>query len=190
MRILRMLSLVAVLVMLCVCPAAGQAPDDVSAGGTQIGPLSNPPAGQIDRYIGTYMKSRKKELLDIFGRNSATVVTVINNQSSVPCSLAVQWFQASEYAPACTTIIENVEPGRAVDFCSREIPDGITTCNSVCKPALNHIEGKVRISSTNSTQCAKIAVEARVLYFDEKDSELVAISNSNIVKKNAGNSGN
>lgn len=42
----------------------------------------------------------------------------------------------------CTTTFANLARGQSVEFCTRAVPDGIASCNSICSPELTFEEGK------------------------------------------------
>ena len=138
----------------------------------------------IGRYLVTYVKSRTDAPL------SATVITVING-SSEACEVKVDWF--SGFAPeasVCTTTAV-ISPGVAHDFCSRELLEHITTCNSICDPELSFVEGKARLFSSTGEACGRLGVDARVYYTtgETMDTGVAAVSNPTIVRGSDGNRG-
>jgi len=135
----------------------------------------------LNRYLVSYLKSRA----DV--PRSATVVTVINqsiNQSKESCGVRVSWFAGFEpETPACTST-EILSPGVSHDFCSRDLLNNITTCNSICSPELTFIEGKAIVSSSASTECSLIRVGARLYYTtgDLSDTGVAAVSDPKVVR--------
>jgi hypothetical protein len=155
--------------------ANAQALDDGSQTGAREAPVSGT-AALTKRALVTFFKSRLDE------PSAATAVTVVNN-SGRTCRVRVDWFVQSEPdEPACSTSL-SLAPGVARDFCSREIPDALTTCNSTCDPELEFEEGKAIVSSTSGAACGNGAVDARVYYTagEEPDADLQAISNPRVV---------
>jgi hypothetical protein len=79
-----------------------------------------------------------------------------------------------------------IPPDFTVDFSSRRLPSELTTCNCICDPELVFDEGRVIVSST----MPEIGVSARIYYTSgDQDSELLAITDSNIVAFGKGNDG-
>lgn len=139
------------------------------------------PAGQTARYIVTYIKSNTTS-----GFRTASVVSVTNN-SSVTCSISVDWFAGltGGSSGSCTTNL-SVAAGNTVDFCSRNVPSGVTSCNSTCSPAQTFLEGRAQVASTADAagKCAGLAVESRVYYLTgtTTDTGVAAVSNPNIIR--------
>jgi hypothetical protein len=140
-----------------------------------VGPLSLSPFTFFPRprYLVTFIKSRTTDPI-----RTATAVSVTNNvNSGRTCGVSVEWFRGFESTPACTTTF-SLEAGFQTDFCSRGIPDALTTCNSTCAPELTFHEGKAVVKS----DCKQLGVSARVYYTTEAtDSAVTAISDSGIV---------
>ena len=145
--------------------------------------------GGVERYLVTYMMS---VTVDPTAIRSATVVTVTNTNASSPsCTVKIDWFRGvtTPNTPVCTTTAV-INPGVTHDFCSRNLPTGITTCNSVCAPELNAHEGKAIVSSSEDIGCGLIGVEARLYYTrGAGDMTVSAISNPKIVRAEEGNLG-
>lgn len=144
------------------------------------------PAGTIARYRVTYFKSNTSDV----NLRTASVISVTNHAPfGVNCTVAVDW-KLGTGANACSTSV-SVAPGATVDFCSRPVPAGVTTCNSTCPGAgLTAVEGNAAIASTNSTDCARIAVSARTYYTaSTTDSPVSAITDAKIVRVGNGNTG-
>jgi hypothetical protein len=129
---------------------------------------------------------------------SATVVTVVNQSDSI-CGVRVEWFVSPNPAtPLCTRNIR-VDPGEAVQFCSRRLPDSITARCNACEGApgqtelTSQNEGKAIVSSSSAGfECSLLGVEARVYYTTGEtppDMAISAISNSKIVFIGEGNLG-
>ena len=162
--------------MASVIPALAQrsADDGSAAAGAAIS-ARGPSEPVVERYLVTYLKSRTD------APRSATVVTV-TNQSTESCEVKIDWFLGFDpNTPVCTTTAL-VAPGVTHDFCSRDLLDNITTCNSTCVPGLTFAEGKVLVSSNQS--CHAIGVESRVYYTtgDVSDTGVAAVSNPKIVR--------
>ena len=146
-----------------------------------VGPLLQVFIPMMPRYLVTYMNSQTRDKI-----RSATVVSV-TNQSQATCRVAVSYFRGftSNAAPACSTSF-SISPDFTVDFCSRNLPMPITTCNSICSPGLDFHEGRSIVSST----CKEIGVSSRVYYtLGDDDGEISAITDSKIVRVDEGNKG-
>src|SRR5262245_7855293 len=131
------------------------------------------------RYLVTFMKSRTTDPI-----RTATVVSV-TNQTHYACHVSVNWFRGFDPNPVCTTIFD-LDVGFQTDFCSRQIPDPITSCNATCAPELTFHEGKAVVSAN----CRDIGVSARVYYTSgDTDDAVSAISDSNVVRFGQGNRG-
>lgn len=145
-----------------------------------LGPLPGIFIPATPRYLVTYMKSRTS------GIRSATVVSV-TNQSSFTCRVAVSYFKgfANNASPVCSTSF-SISSNFTVDFCSRNLPAPLTTCNSICNPELTFDEGRAIVSST----CREIGVSSRVYYTSRgSDEEISAITDSKVVAFGQGNNG-
>ena len=133
------------------------------------------------KYLVTYMKSNVEEV-----PRSATVVTVTNLTREI-CDVSVEWFRGlsdTNDEPSCITDF-TLEPDLTADFCSRDLPGGVTTCNSICDPELDFHEGRAIVGAS----CKAIGVSGRVYYAGEDDSDLLAITDSKIVDFKDGNEG-
>jgi hypothetical protein len=83
-----------------------------------------------------------------------------------------------------TTLV--IPPDFTVDFASRNIPGELTVVNSVCNPELVFDEGRAIVSSRQP----EIAVSSRVYYTPgDADLELLAITDSKVVRLDEGNKG-
>lgn len=135
----------------------------------------------VPRYLVTYMNSQTGGAI-----RSATVVSV-TNQSKLINRVFVSYFKgfsANDSAVGMTALA--VPPDFTVDFCTRNIPIELTACNSVADPELVFDEGRAIVSS----MYPEIGVSSRVYYTaDERDSELLAITDSKVVVFGAANSG-
>ena len=145
-------------------------------------------AQEKPRYLVTYTKSQTTA----GPIRSSTVVTVVN-QSTRNCDVRVDWFDRDvgvTPTPECTDKV-TVAPGDSWTFCSRALPQSITTCSLMCDPRLISHQGKAIVSSTESfNECSFIGVEARVYYTTGAgDTAISAISNSKIVFAGEGNLG-
>jgi hypothetical protein len=130
------------------------------------------------RYLVTYMKS----ILDR-APDSATAVSV-TNLTREPCHVSLEWFRGFDTNdnPSCVTNFL-VDADVTADFCSRDML--FTTCNSTCDPELDFHEGRAIVG----TNCKKIGVSGRVYYIGENFADLVAITDSKIVRVDVGNRG-
>lgn len=133
------------------------------------------------RYLVTYMNSQTGGAV-----RSATVVTV-TNQSEKPNLVSVSYFKgfSDNTSPVGVTSF-SIPPDFTVDFSSRNLPGELTTVNSVCNPELVFDEGRAIVSSRRP----EIGVSSRIYYTaDERDVELLAITDSKIVRFEQGNKG-
>lgn len=135
----------------------------------------------VPRYLVTYMNSQTRGAI-----RSATVVSV-TNQSKVINRVFVSYFKGltDNTSPVGMTAL-GVPPDFTVDFCTRNLPIELTTGNSVANPELVFDEGRAIVSS----MFPEIGVSSRVYYTaNERDTELLAITDSKIVAFGAGNNG-
>jgi hypothetical protein len=133
------------------------------------------------RYLVTYMKSNTSGRI-----RSGTVVTV-TNQSSLVNRVWVFYFSGftDNYNPDCVSAMA-IPPDYTVDFCSRSLPSSLTTCNTACDPELTFHEGRAIVVS----MFPEIGVSSRVYYTrGSQDEELLAITDSKIVRFGRGNRG-
>ncbi|HET7489657.1 MAG TPA: hypothetical protein VFJ85_17145 [Acidimicrobiales bacterium] len=135
----------------------------------------------VPRFLVTYMNSV------VGGRiRSATVVSV-TNRSEQPARVVVRWYKgfSDDNNPVGTTAF-SIPADYTVDFSSRNIPFELTTVNSVCNPELVFDEGRAVVLSSR----ARIGVSSRVYYTSgDKDEQLLAITDSEVVRYATGNSG-
>ena len=135
----------------------------------------------LPRYLITYMNSQTGGRI-----RSATVVTV-TNQSDRPNLVSVAYFKgfSANTSPVGATSFL-IPPDFTVDFSSRNLPGELTVCNSICNPELVFDEGRAIVSSKRP----QIAVSSRVYYTaDERDLELLSITDSKVVRFEQGNKG-
>jgi len=135
----------------------------------------------IPRYLVTYMNSQTGGAI-----RSATVVSV-TNQSNQPNLVTVAYFKgfSDNTSPVGVTSFA-IPPDFTVDFSSRNLPTELTVCNSICNPELVFDEGRAIVSSRQP----EIGVSSRVYYTaGDRDTELLAITDSNIVRLGQGNNG-
>ncbi|MFL5920100.1 MAG: hypothetical protein ACJ75Q_01760 [Gaiellaceae bacterium] len=133
------------------------------------------------RYVVTYMNSQTGGRI-----RSATIVTV-TNQSPRPNVVTVLWFKgfSPNSSPVGTTVMA-IPPDFTVDFASRNIPSQLTVVNSVCSPELVSDEGRAIVGSRQR----EIAVSGRVYYTSgDDDMQLLAITDSKVVRFDQGNRG-
>ena len=131
------------------------------------------------RFLVTFMRS------DTSGRiRSGTVVTVTNLQP-VPNRVSVAFYRGFSNSPACVCTM-TIPPEFTVDFCSRPLPDVLTTCNCTGSSGLEFHEGRAIISSLYP----RLGVSSRVYYTSgAEDQDLLAITDSKIVDITQGNQG-
>jgi hypothetical protein len=142
------------------------------------------PAGTVSRYVVTYFRSATVDP----ALRTASVVSITNENTS-SCLVAVDWRFGVGASTACT-ISATLAPQTQLDFCSRTVPDGITTCNVTCSPSLTNNEGSARVGSATTTGCEKIAVSARTYYTGSTtDKPVSAITDAKVVRYGFGNSG-
>ena len=135
----------------------------------------------VPRYLVTYMNSQTGGAI-----RSATVVTV-TNQSNMINRVFVSYFKGftDNTSPVGVTSFA-IPPDFTVDFSSRNLPSELTVCNSVCSPELVFDEGRAVVSS----MWPEIGVSSRVYYTgDDRDMELLSITDSKIVPMGHGNDG-
>jgi len=133
------------------------------------------------RYVVTYMNSQKGGTIQ-----SATIVTV-TNQSPRPNVVTVLWFKGltSNNSPVGLTVT-SIPPDFTLDFASRNIPFQLTAVNAVCNPELVFDEGRAIVGSRQP----EIAVSSRVYYTSGRaDTQLLAITDSKVVRFGQGNEG-
>lgn len=135
----------------------------------------------VARYLVTYMSSQTGGSV-----RSATVVSV-TNQSDKTNLVSVSYFKgfSDNTSPVGVTSF-SIPPDFTVDFSSRNIPGELTTVNSVCNPELTFDEGRAIVSSRRP----EIGVSSRVYYTaGDRDRELLAITDSKVVRFGQGNKG-
>ncbi len=136
----------------------------------------------VSRYLVTSMKSNTS------GRIRTATVVTITNQSRLTNRVAVNFFRGLTpiSGPPDGTCFFSMPPGVTIDFVSRDLPSEITTANSISTPELNFHEGRAVVSSWHP----EIGVSSRVVYTSgNKDDQLLAITDSNIVVFGEGNHG-
>lgn len=145
----------------------------------EILPLAGLPS--VPRYLVTFMRSQTGGRI-----RSATVVSV-TNQSDKTNLVSVSYFKgfSNNTAPVGVTSF-SIPPDFTVDFSSRNLPGELTTVNSVCNPELVFDEGRAIVSSRRP----EIGVSSRIYYTaGDRDTELLAITDSKIVRFGQGNKG-
>jgi len=133
------------------------------------------------RYLVTYMNSQTGGRL-----RSATIVSV-TNQSDKINRVYVSWFKgfSANTSPVGVSAMA-IPPDYTADFGSRNLPGELTVVNSVPNPELVFDEGRAIVSS----MWPEIGVSARVCYTsDDNDLDLLAITDSKVVKFGRGNRG-
>lgn len=133
------------------------------------------------RYLVTYMNSQTGGRL-----RSATVVSV-TNQSKFASVVQVAFYKGfSDDSSPVGTATFTIPPDYTVDFGSRQLPGELTVVNAVPNPELTFDEGRAIVSSV----VREIGVSARVYYTrGDRDEELLAITDSKVVKHGEGNVG-
>lgn len=139
------------------------------------------PLPAVPLYLVTYMNSQTGGRI-----RSATVVSV-TNQSDQPCYVTVSYFKGfSDNTSPVGSSSFLIPPDYTVDFASRSLPGAITVTNSVPSPELTFDEGRAIVSS----RCREIGVSARVVYTSgDGDEQLLAITDSKVVRFGQGNKG-
>lgn len=135
----------------------------------------------MPRYLVTYMSSQTGGRI-----RSATVVSV-TNQSDRDNRVTVSYYKgfSDDTSPVGQTTF-SIPPDFTVDFASRNLPGELTVTNSVPNPELVFDEGRAIVSSSHP----EIGVSARVYYTrDDADLDLLAITDSNVVRIGEGNVG-
>lgn len=133
------------------------------------------------RYLVTYMNSQTGSRV-----RSATAVSV-TNQTNTTCRVTVSYFKGltNDSSPVCSSQF-SIPSRFTIDYCSRNLPTSVTTCNSTCNPELTFDEGRAIVAST----CRDIGVSARVYYTSGDGDEAVeAITDSKIVRYGQRNNG-
>jgi hypothetical protein len=133
------------------------------------------------RYLVTFMRSQTGVPI-----RSATVVS-ITNQSPKPNLVTVSWFRGftNNNSPVGTASMI-IPADFQVDFGSRSLPGELTNVNVIPSPELTFDEGRAIVSS----RLPEIGVSARLYYTSgDRDEQLLAISDSNVVVFGQGNHG-
>jgi hypothetical protein len=145
----------------------------------EVEPIAGHPT--VPRYLVTYMNSQTGGAI-----RSATVVSV-TNQSHQTNLVTVSYFKGftNNASPVGVTSF-SIPPDFTVDFSSRNLPGELTVVNSVCNPELVFDEGRAIVSSRRP----EIGVSSRVYYTaGDRDTELLAITDSKVVRFGQGNKG-
>jgi hypothetical protein len=134
------------------------------------------------RYLVTYMNSTHSH--DPLVPAQATVVSVTNLTREV-CNVSVEWFLGDD-RPICTTNFA-LNAAFSATFCTRDLPIFVS-CNVICDPSLEFGQGTGIVGA----DCKKIGVSSRVYVIEgvpEDENDLLAISDSKIVRVDVGNQG-
>ncbi len=113
------------------------------------------PPGQVNRYIlPNYMSETTSST------RSFAVITIMS-LAPVSCDAAVSFQRGQGNTNTC--VITGTLPSRtALTFCTRSVKTGVAFCNVSCPGAgLTFDVGHAYISSTNSADCSRIAVDAQ-----------------------------
>ena len=135
-------------------PAASAAPDGST--GAKMPSPALPLTAAAKRYLVTYVGSITK------APRSASAISLVND-AGVDCGVRVDFFTGfGPGAPVCslTSVIPN---GFAYDFCSRNLPVNVTTCNVTCPTPLIFFEGKAVIYTDAGEACSRIRVSANTV---------------------------
>lgn len=156
-------------------PLAAMGPDG-STGGLSASGARAAEAG-IKRYLVTYASSITKV------PRTASAITLVND-AGADCAVTVDFFTGfAPTTPACS-LTAVIPGGFAYDFCTRDLPVNITTCNATCAAPLIYFEGKAVIYTDSSPACRKIAVNARQYYTTgtTSDSGVAGVNSVTVVK--------
>ena len=136
-------------------PLAAMGPD----GSTGRASASSAAAAEpgIKRYLVAYASSITN------APRTASAITLVND-AGADCAVTVDFFTGfGPTTPVCS-LTAVIPGGFAYDFCTRDLPVNITTCNATCATPLTYFEGKAVISTGGSPACQKLAVNARQYY--------------------------
>jgi hypothetical protein len=135
------------------------------------------PTGQVNRYILPHYYSAISG-----GGRSFTAVSIRNNSGSM-CSAAVRFQNGMSTSDICV-VNQSIPAGQSRTYCSRR-PGGFGAydCTVACSPGLTFDAGQAFVTSTNSTTCANIAVDAEVIYTTSfGDNVITGLTNLSVVK--------
>jgi hypothetical protein len=139
------------------------------------------PVGTVPRYRATYFKSNTASST----LRTASIVSA-TNQSGITCLIAVDWRTGGTATSLSQSL--SVGPRAQVDFCTRAIPSGITTCNAT--GALTFNEGNAVVGSSTTIGCERTAISARAVYTGSTtDAPVSAITDAKVVRIGLGNIG-
>jgi hypothetical protein len=130
----------------------------------------------IQRFVVPYFKSNTTS-----GFRTAAVVTAVNN-GGASCETRVAWFFGGGGLACQNTLI--IGAGQSLDFCTRVIPSGVTTCNATCNPQLTFNEGKAVVFTAADAACSRVRIDPRTYYLTgtTTDTGVAAVSNTNVVQ--------
>ena len=135
----------------------------------------------VPRYLVTYMNSQAG------GRVRSSTIVSVTNQSAKPNLVTVTWFVgfSDNSSPVGSSSVV-IPPDFTLDFGTRDLPGELTVVNSLPSPQLVFDEGRGIVSS----RLPEIGVSARVYYTaGENDEELLAITDSKLVRFGQANRG-
>jgi hypothetical protein len=135
----------------------------------------------LPRFLVTYMNSQARSAI-----RSSTIVSITNRSEKTNRVAVYFYYGFSDDAAPVGQAFFTIPPDYTIDIASRDVPNSITTTNAVSSPELTFHEGRAVVFS----QHAQIGVSSRVVYTEgDKDSKLLAISDSNVVNYYKGNQG-
>jgi hypothetical protein len=148
----------AALAVLLVGGSAVQAADAPTQRPLAVAPTAVP-SGQVNRYVIPNFYS-----LILGAARSFTGITVYNNSNST-CSAAVRFQPNKDRTDVCV-VTSSIPPKVGHHFCSRQPGSfGLFFCETSCPGAgLTFTTGHAFITSTNTSACANLAVDAEVIY--------------------------
>jgi hypothetical protein len=154
---------------------AQQLREDGTAGPETARPVFAPRAVNTPRFVVPFVRTHTATA----GQRSATAITVVNT-AGVSCRVRVDFHAATKPGAAACRLTLVVGAGLSLDFCTRNIPGAITTCNAVCNPEQIGLEGKATIYTADTTACTKIRIDPRIYYFSgvTSDTGVLAVSNT------------
>ena len=151
-------STVAALALVLVSGSALRAGEVPTRGASGVGSAAVP-AGHVNRYLIPNFYS-----VISGAARSFTGITVYNNSSST-CGAAVRFQKGQTTTDSCV-VVSSIPPKQGRRFCSRPAGSfGLFTCEASCAGAgLTFDGGHAFVTSTNTTACANLAIDAEVIY--------------------------
>jgi hypothetical protein len=140
--------------LLALAPSAEAVEPDGSSGRSVSAPRA--PA-TTKRLVVTYASSITT------APRTASAITVVND-AGIACDVRVEYYFGFSPSPPACSLTTVVASGVAHDFCSRDLPFNLTTCNSVCSGPLTFFEGKAIVYTNSAAACARIRANPRQYY--------------------------